>query len=71
MNEIKRGDIVRYKKPYPGEESLLMVITEWNIDRGFGKTLFTKMNIPPVKLLRLEDIEVVDTVPPEMIPTRD
>jgi hypothetical protein len=56
------GEIVRFKDPYPDEKNDIMVITEWNIDRGFGKHLGTGLNFPPVTLLRLEDIEVVGSV---------
>jgi hypothetical protein len=50
---------VRYANPFSDEVGILMVITEWNGDRGFGQHLGTKMAIPPSTLLRVEDIEVV------------
>jgi hypothetical protein len=62
MTTITPGDIVRYKEPNSEEESDLMVITEWNVDRGFGKHLNTGLTFPPVTLLRMEDIEVVGQV---------
>jgi hypothetical protein len=61
MTTIRRGDIVRYKNPYPDEVGDLMVIIEWNIERGFGKHLHTNLTFPPITLLREEDIEVVGT----------
>lgn len=62
MNTIKAGDIVKYKSPLPDEEGELIVITEWNGDRGFGRHLNTGLSIPPVTLVRLDEIEVVGTI---------
>lgn len=60
--QIRVGDIVRFRNPFPDEAGRLMVITSWEIDRGFGRHLNTGMNIPPTQLLRFSEIEVVDRV---------
>jgi hypothetical protein len=62
MKTVEPGDIVRFKKPTLDEQRDLMLIVEWNTDRGFGKHITTGLNFPPVTLLRLEEIEVVRKV---------
>lgn len=59
---IRVGDIVRFRKPMPDEVDALLVITEWNIDRGWGKHLKTGLDFPSVQLLRFRDIEAVGHV---------
>lgn len=59
---IRVGDVVRFRRPYADEAKSLLVITEWNIDRGYGKHLNTGMNFPPVQRLLFRDIEAVDHV---------
>lgn len=59
---IRVGDIVRFRRPFPDEAESLLVITEWNIDRGMGRHLNTGMNFPPVQQLKFCDIEAVDHV---------
>ena len=62
MITVTVGDIVRFNAPLPDEEGDLMVIIEWNTDRGFGRHLSTGLNFPPVTLLRIDEIEVVGKV---------
>lgn len=59
-HEFRVGDIVRYRKPGPGEEAARLVVLEWNGDRGFLEHLNTGLPIPPVEMLHIDDIEAVD-----------
>lgn len=58
-SDIRPGDIVRYRKPGLGEDTFLMVVIEWNGDRGICEHLSPGMAIHPVELLELRDIKIV------------
>jgi hypothetical protein len=57
--DVGPGDVVRLSQPCPGEEPARYVVTEWNGDRGFIRLIADSMAIPPVELVRADNVVVV------------